>query len=558
MSSAERDIAGILVDPEGWDLADVRLEPGDRLVARYEAQDGAGWVNVILLPKNAPVRKLKRLEHCSVYYEGELAERSFEHRSRAAELVASVSHAAEERLARAPELGFPRGLAALEQPLPRIAFDHEGFLKLLPELGDGALVGGWRLMDRYPGEGTESVAFELGEDQDDRRVVLEISPRRKGRQDRDASEHFRVAERTLSGSDPEPARGARASMALVELLLRLRDSAELEVDTPRLATLRPEPVTPPPLNGDPRSDLLASEARALGPMLEAASRFFGVRVRLSPVEGAPVEAYAITFPPLPAGFTRVPPYFRAPHALWHRRTFREYFRALGYAVHPDGLVRTVPTPESLVALLAAQGVRGAGLRPRLFRTESQRLPRAERLELYAEGTLPTSVGTPALYDAAEPVLRLGVARGFWLEHFATLGHDMSTHVLATHRIPAAAVCELGAMVSQTVRLCRRSERPDALAPLADLYEQDLVQVCQEIWERIGHPDAFGEVFTREMHRIEQRAKKRASECDAMLARAPAARDRLAHLSQRLDPARDLLLEAGRAVARWLPPRPGEG
>jgi hypothetical protein len=168
------------------------------------------------------------------------------------------------------------------------------------------------------------------------------------------------------------------------------------------------------------------------------------------------------------------------------------------------------------------------------------------------------VGTQALYDAAEAVLRLGVGRRYWLEHFATLGHDMSTQVLATHRISAAAACELSAMVSQAACVCQRSKRPDALAPLAEFYEQDLIQICQEIWERIGHPDAFPEVFAREMPRLELRAKKRVQECDAILARAPAARDRLAHLSQRMDPARELLLEAGRAVARWLPPRPNEG
>ena len=84
------DIAGIVLDAEGWRLTDVRLEPEDRVVARYEAADGAGWINVVLMPKDAPRRKLGRLGHCSVYYEGELAERSFEHRARAADLVANV------------------------------------------------------------------------------------------------------------------------------------------------------------------------------------------------------------------------------------------------------------------------------------------------------------------------------------------------------------------------------------------------------------------------------------------------------------------------------------
>ncbi|MCA9595319.1 MAG: hypothetical protein KC776_18500 [Myxococcales bacterium] len=543
------DIAGIVLDAEGWRLTDVRLEPEDRVVARYEAADGAGWINVVLMPKDAPRRKLGRLGHCSVYYEGELAERSFEHRARAADLVATVAHAAEARLERSG-LAFPQGLAALAARPARVRIARADLCALLPELEAGPHVHGFRLLDAYPGLAPESYAFELGTRRDDRRVVISIEPRADGGRGLAGSTHFHVEERHLLGSQEGPAPGACAAVALTKLLLALRDDAKLSLEPVRPSEAPPPSTVTLGAPAHPEVEPLAKEARALRPTLEAASKFFGEPVVLRRIEAAPAEAYAVTFPSVAA--SHITPYYRAPHALVHRRVLRDYFASLGFAIHDDGLVRTVPTPESLVTLLAAHGVRTLAFRPRVFVGEAQRLTDEELLDLFLEGTLGVSLGSAELYAGAEPALRLGVGHGYWLEHFTGLAHDMSLHALATHRVPASAACELSAMVGPAARTCIASGRPDALEPLLAFYEGDVTQVCQEIWETVAHPDAFASVFERSMHRLAQRARRRIEESDTLRSRAPAPRARIATLARHLDPARSALLRAGRTVARWFP------
>jgi hypothetical protein len=254
------------------------------------------------------------------------------------------------------------------------------------------------------------------------------------------------------------------------------------------------------------------EAERLAPMLGAAARYFDAAPAVWRIEGTPVEAYAVRFArtELLDGF-----FAAAPHAFRRRRAMREYLESLGFAVDAEGLVRTVPTPESLLELLAARGVRGSGFHPRLYASQGWREPPAIGLELYTEGTLGIHLPTQSFLEKNEPLLRLRTPERAWHELFATLGRQMSHQALALHRVPHRTVLELGARVGEAMRALQRAERDDAMAPLAKLYDADLVGHCQEIWTSIAEPDDFAEAFadpTRES-RLSELALRRIAEAD---------------------------------------------
>lgn len=506
MTAAERELdelCGIPLAPPGWELSRVDLEDGRRLRVRYEDEDGAGWLSTVLLPRDATDRILQRLGHCAVYYEGELAERSFEHRARAAELLAEVSSRAEARLALAAEhgaSGFPGGLAWRADLPHELRADPDGIVALLPELAHARLAQGWKLVDAYWGprtRGRDAVCLELGAQDEPERIVLTLEPRDAPDPVLCRTAHFAITE-TLLGPHARAVRessgAARATSLLVALLLELRDTPD-RVLLPGAPAPAPRPARLEPLGVAPLEDAaLRREAELLEPLLRATRASLGGAPALRRNPSTAVESLALTFDPLPAepaGLRRA--LLTAEQLGWRRRTMRDYFTALGHDVHSDGRVRTVPTPESMMRLMAALDVRGSGLKPRLYASDHWQDPPSLTLELYTEGTIGTSVASHAFYARHSPFLALGAFRDAWHEHLTTLARRSAT-VLATHRVPHAAVLETGARVAELLGKCRREKRLDALGPLVALYEGDLPSHCLEIWTWLGRPEDFAEAF----------------------------------------------------------------
>ena len=501
------EICGLPLAPAGWELADVRLEPGDRLEVRYDDEDVDGSVRVVLLPPSTTEPVLQRLDHCAVRYEGELAHRSIEHRARATDLVAEVSSRVEARLAlaaRETARPFPAGLAWRPEMVRRLRFDPEGVLSLVPELCTGELIGGWCVVDAY--RDGDTVCLELGAEDDPERVVLTFS-RAATRRARVQTAHFSIEETLLGpaahGSEA-PLGASRAASSVALLLLQLRAGELLEVEAApaepenlasSVSSLDPERENAGPGLADSSEPAFRREAELLGPVLAANAAFFGEAPAVRRIAGRPLEAYALSFAEAPAELEAgVPLFLEAGRALSRRRTMGDYLESLGYAVHADGRVRTVPTPESLVRLLAAQGVRGTGFNPWLYATEGWRDSLELRLELYTEGTIGLAVSPASFYRKHRALLHLRTPQRVWVEHLTAIGRAMSIQVFATHRIPQASLGALGARAGELLRECQRAQRTDALAPLVELYSNDLVRHCLEIWNALGRPEDFADAF----------------------------------------------------------------
>lgn len=529
------ELAGIPLSEDGWTLSHAKLEDGRRLVLSYADDDGAGTVRVILMPRDAVERKLGRLEHCAVYYEGELTERSFEHRARAADLVAHVSHRAEELLGESG-LGFPAGLAALDPPPSRVVLDADGARALLPELYESGDV-----FDTYATDDGQGVCLELGSVEP--RAVLELSPLNT-RACLGTSRQVSVVRRDLAPCGDDPRVDALCSVALVAL--QLRDVEGLEV----VSGSAPAPTGDPPL-GAPTGSLAGaaapafrSEGALLAPGFAAFERYFGDAPRFVALSDGD-EGYAVEFPapdraPADATF-----FFAPPPCFRRRRVLSTLLRELGFRVHDDGRLRTVPTPATHVA----RAPRHQGFVPRLMPMDSLLVEPGKWLELYLEGVLPINVGTADLYRRSQPLLTLRTPHRLWCEHFFALAHDASVHLLATHRVPKARIAELGARVGAAHRRCEDAGRPDAREPLVRFYEQDLVSACQEIWERVATPERFGDAFDEKAPRrdLDQRLSRRLAESESLLSRAP----RLApQLSEGLDLGAAAVRDALRGAERW--------
>ncbi len=280
----------------------------------------------------------------------------------------------------------------------------------------------------------------------------------------------------------------RASAALLALLLALRDSNELVITKPSSeapAASEPEGEDALPLASSSSEAAFRREAELLGPVIDACQRHFARRMTLRCIADAESEAYAITFPSALA---------LAPRAFGIRRALRTYLEALGFADIVDDGVRSVPTPESFSRLLTQRGHASAGLKPWLDASSSWDEPVSERLELYTEGRIGIRVPSFAFLERHRALLRVGRPRRTWLLLLEAPGSDMTERVLPLHRVPHAAVLTIGARVSEVLRELKRQGRDDALGPLLDFYERDLIEHCQGIWARLGRPDDFAEVF----------------------------------------------------------------
>jgi hypothetical protein len=341
---------------------------------------------------------------------------------------------------------------------------------------------------------------------------------------------------TALSEDDTPSAAAAAS--LVALLLALRDTPDrpITVGARGLAArataseLQERPAAP--LSDDP---VYRREVALLEPTLHAYERYFGAAPRVCRMAGAEVEAYQLVFP----DFLRDDElFFRPLHALCHRQALAGPIAELGFGVHDDGLVRTVPTPESLRRLVKRQGLFGQGLRPELLPTDELNIDAADWLEHFLSGTLQLRVGTRALFVRHAPLLALRTPDATWSRLLTGLGSDLGRRMLLTHRLPQSAVVELGARIAPALARAKRDGRRQALEPLLALVQEDLVNLCAELWLQVAVPSDFAALFAGARPQFRRAIDARLRELELAL-RAPRRRTERLEQFEQLAPALEL-------------------
>ncbi|HMR06188.1 MAG TPA: hypothetical protein PKA88_10425 [Polyangiaceae bacterium] len=507
-------LLGIPFASDGFQLAGVRLDCPDRLVLRYDATDAVGHVRVIALPPGSLERTVARLRHVALYYEAALPTRDLELRAKAAELLEHVGACMDAWLDRAPDLKFPHGLV----PLPaqeKVPFDVGGLHQVLADISAAELPLGSSIVDVFPT--ASGLNIEFGTDESTCRVVLTIDTAQTHR----AMMRGKRLSMSVQQLGPE-ADVSRAELTalseLCALALVIREES-FTLATPSTGSWqRPWSATErPPATAAAEDPALAREVQLLQPTLTAASRYFGASCQAEWF-AAPTTALRIRMAPIPAELATGPSYFLdAPEAFRRRRELAVYLRALGYFLDEDGLMRTVPSPETLHRLLSKMGVAGGGFRARLIEVDDYRVDPVSWLSFYLEGTIGINVATERFYQNNARKLALHMPNRFWCEHMTAVAHDMSVHVLLTHRIPFSHIAEMAALAEPVWRRCRAEARPEALTPLVDFYEGDLPQICREVWERLSTPEDFDRAFSARRSELLARLRASNERCQLALA-----------------------------------------
>ncbi len=506
-------LLGIPFASDGFRLAGVRQDGSDRLVLRYDATDGAGHVKVIVMPATSLDRQIARLRHVSLFYEAELPTGNLEHRANAAELMQVVGSSVDDWLTQTDTARFPQGLAGCPGDR-KFDFAPKGVRALLAEMMTTDLPKGSEISDVF--RSGDVLTIEFGAKGSRCRVLLGIA-RGHARRAMLRSDRLSISMQTL-GPEEDEARPELCALAqLCALALTLR---ETQLSFPSRTSSNSGPWSPQRKLRRveaPDDEALSKELSLLQPTLTAASEYFGARCHAEYFE-APRSALRVLFAPIPSRLATGPSYFlAAPEPFLQRRVLSDYLRALGYFVEEDGLVRTVPTPETLRRLLVEMDVLNTGFRARLMPVDDYRVDPRSWLDLYVEGSIGINVGAAAFYARHARKLALRVPNRFWCEHLAVVGHDMSVHVLLTHRMPVAQISELGALAEPTLRRCKNAGRKDALLPLVDFYEEDLPQVCREVWEHLSTPDDFERAVGVRRSELLARCRQRTAECERLLA-----------------------------------------
>jgi hypothetical protein len=505
-------LLGIPFESDGFQLAGVRLDRADRLVLRYDADDSAGQVRVVVLPPDSLERIVARLRHVALYYETDVAVRDLELRAKAAELLQHVGTNLDAWLERAPGLSFPDGLAHLA-PRGPVPLDADGLRQVVSDIADAELPLGSTLLDVFPTNG--GYGLEFGSDESTSRVLLTVdtknAPRAMLR-----GKHLSMSVQPLG---PNADASRLELTALAELCAFALVSREDHFDL----TLHPRAWASPwspaerPARTEAQADpALQRECELLGPTLHAASRYFR-----APCEAewfaTPAPALRVHMACIPDDLTAGPNYFLdAPRSFGRRRELAGYLRDLGYFLHEDGLMRTVPSPETLHRLLGRMGVASGGFRARLIEVDDYRVDPVGWLEFYLEGSIGINVANAEFYAKHARKLGLHMPNRLWCEHLTAVGHDMSVHVLLTHRVPFSHIAEMGALAEPLLRRCKSENRPDALMPLVAFYEADLPQICREVWERLSTPEDFERAFSERREELYGRLRSRSARVEREL------------------------------------------
>lgn len=352
---------------------------------------------------------------------------------------------------------------------------------------------GWIPVDVYRLDGPDSCAVELARDGVRSRLRIRIARRNGGPAFERVGDLALAYELFGAHSDAEradaDAGAARATAAAAEIL-RAPDREDVPPATARPAYV-PRPIVD-------RHPAVRSELDAIGRLRARIASYLRGPVVVRDVPGG----CSIQLPPIPPRRDTGPSfYFRVPGALRRRRVIREAFDALGYAIHEDGLVRTVPTPHTYRARRDAAGLTACGFEPQLESMTRIRVPLERWLRAYIDGVIEINVASDLFNDLSAVAFALGRPARFWCEHLTAIAHDMGTHVLPTSRVPRDRIDALGQrMAAAHDRATGRRNplaRRAAVSELVLFYEEDIVRHCTALWHRVATPDEVGELFCRD-------------------------------------------------------------
>ncbi|MDC0719695.1 hypothetical protein [Nannocystis bainbridge] len=167
---------------------------------------------------------------------------------------------------------------------------------------------------------------------------------------------------------------------------------------------------------------------------------------------------------------------------------RAWLQRLGFTWDARGFVDGAPAPASLIAR-----VPDLGPRPRYYQAVSSAMNKRTWLEGNLRGEVPIALGAGTYYTALAAAARLRLpeprrVRAGRDYHFFGVQHDLSKHLLLTHRVPRPLLLELGRALGDGLRRWHRG--PLVSAPLLRFYENDLLAYCQQIWRDLADPAQF--------------------------------------------------------------------
>ncbi len=238
-----------------------------------------------------------------------------------------------------------------------------------------------------------------------------------------------------------------------------------------------------------------AEAALLAPMARAYEQFYGVPLPVVQVGSIDSESE----PDASVVFANVAPqqslFMPTPAPFAHDYMRRAYLHDLGFDA-PDGLIRTVPLPSTYARRFRRIFGHAPTLRPRLLAATAVVLSPRRWLRHLVRQEFPINVRSMAAYRGSRLprwVFR-HVLRTMWNTHFHAFGHDMSMHVLATHRIHRASMTRL-------LHLAAQAEQRGRAKGAAAFFEETLTQCCLGLWRRGVAPDAFGDAFEGHMEEM---------------------------------------------------------
>lgn len=221
----------------GFSCKALLLDGENRLTARFEAEGSADWVEVTVVPQNAPPPVFRRLERCAVRYRGALAVRTDERKEEVSRLVLVVAMSVDRLLEMHPGKTIAEALGRRREQGKWI-FGRESLRGLLsPEIVEGeATAEGFVLRDVYPTSYLQKshasildLVLDFQRETDGRRLLLIVGRRDDSKPAFATTTHFSIKHLSLGTVDPP---GADAVRALVGFLLQLRDHDGLEVVFP--------------------------------------------------------------------------------------------------------------------------------------------------------------------------------------------------------------------------------------------------------------------------------------------------------------------------------------
>lgn len=231
------EIALVPLKHGGFSCKALLLDGENRLTARFEAEGSTDWIEVTVLPLDAPGPVFRRLARCAVRYRGALTVRTDERKEEVSRLVMAVAMSMDGLLGLHPGKTIAEALGRKRESGKWI-FGRESLRAMLsPEIVEGAVTAeGFVLFDVYPSsylqrshEGLLDLVLDFRRDSDARRLLLIVGRRDDSKPAFATTTHFSVKHLSLGSVDPP---GADAVRALVAFLLQLRDHEALDVVFP--------------------------------------------------------------------------------------------------------------------------------------------------------------------------------------------------------------------------------------------------------------------------------------------------------------------------------------